>query len=111
MPVKVRCPNPACRHSATVAEEHRDRVHRCPHCGEKFTPFTQLDAGRDNTRRDESLPARLNAMPVVARRAGIPQQVGRFAIRDGAEKVSGGGKGVRNRFAIVIMTCLVVVHN
>src|SRR5687767_7670900 len=36
MPVKIQCPNPACRRAGNIPDELAGKVVRCPHCRTKF---------------------------------------------------------------------------
>jgi hypothetical protein len=43
MPIKVRCPNPACGKSASISDDHVGRTLRCGNCGEKFTAASLIE--------------------------------------------------------------------
>jgi hypothetical protein len=85
MTVQVQCPNPACRRTAAVAEEHLGRRARCPHCGTAFTcAATVGDAGPADSGRTV-LPAAKETLasppPGPPPGPGLPSRVGRFQVR------------------------------
>ena len=78
MAVVVRCPNPACGKSSSMAEARLGRQVRCPHCQTRFllTPTTHgsvrsspgsRDATSSDLRSDASLPRRIGRFLIRAR--------------------------------------------
>src|SRR3954453_7786360 len=80
MNVKIECPNPDCRRSFIVSEEHLGRKGRCKECGRVF----RLGAPELSSPQGSSL-----ASPEVALGSTsdhfvdgtIPARIGRFQIR------------------------------
>jgi serine/threonine protein kinase len=92
MPVTLQCPNPACGHSADVAEERLGHVVRCTRCGQTFTLVAAAPAARpDGTPptlaprgRETVGPRAAHSAPGAVGRPGaaaLPQQVGCFQLR------------------------------
>jgi serine/threonine protein kinase len=59
MPITVQCPNPKCRMSASMAEEHLGGRVRCPGCGQGFTPSPSRDGSAPPSARSPEAAAPL----------------------------------------------------
>src|SRR5262245_59420957 len=93
MAVTIRCPNPQCGRSGSVADEMVSRSVRCPHCRTKFkvAEATGTPAAADQTRLSGSARATVgpppgagptrSPAPAPPPGASVPARVGRFEVR------------------------------
>jgi len=84
MPVKIRCPNPACGKAGSIADEYIGQTVRCPHCRMKFAVPASGDAMPSAPAEYAEVSA---GVPLTSAGAGkafsaaMPERVGRFQIR------------------------------
>jgi WD40 repeat protein/predicted Ser/Thr protein kinase len=83
MPVQIRCPNPECGKTCSVAEDDLNRSLRCKACGQRFTAGSK--ANKPETYRVATEVARLGE----SLGAGL-RTIGRFELR---EKLGAGAFG------------------
>lgn len=84
MAVSVRCPNPQCSVTASVAEEHLGRTLRCPKCGQSFVAPRTMDQQPEPALAPTmdappaSGAASLNSAPLHPQ---APSKIARFVVR------------------------------